>query len=158
MVVSWCIIMDISTTKVVSSNFTSFHNFTLWSWYFRLKIILYYFEDIYMCVYVYKKPRRQRCLNETSKWFFKNSLLVDIVNALTRKSSSHVNNSENYMESSWSVLIYNNEIVSLYIVSLFTRVPLLVIWNRLESGIFLEECTSIHNLMEMLTFCIHTSN
>ena len=54
--------------------------------------------------------------------------------------------------------IHSNQMVSLDVVSLFTKVPtdetLAVVWDRLAANHLLEERTSIpiDNLMEMLTF------
>ena len=58
--------------------------------------------------------------------------------------------------------IHFNQMVSLNVVSLFTKVPidktLAVVRDKLAADLSLEECTCIpiHNLMEMLTFCVET--
>ena len=59
--------------------------------------------------------------------------------------------------------IHYNQIVSLDVVSLFTKVPtdetLAVVRNKLAADPLLEErtCIPIDNLMDMLTFCVETT-
>ena len=58
--------------------------------------------------------------------------------------------------------IHSNQMVSLDVVSLLTKVPtdeiLAVVWEKLAADPLLEEhtCIPIDNLMEMLTFCVKT--
>ena len=59
--------------------------------------------------------------------------------------------------------IHSNQMVSLDVVSLFTKVltdeTLAVVRDKLAADLLLEErtCIPIYNLMEMLTFCVETS-
>ena len=59
--------------------------------------------------------------------------------------------------------IHSNQMESLDVVSLFTKVPtdetLTVVWDKLAADPLLEErtCIPIDNLMEMLTFCVETT-
>ena len=67
------------------------------------------------------------------------------------------------MEKICKAPIPSNQMVS-QDVSLFTRVPtderLTVIWDKLAADPSLEECTCIpiDKLMEMLTFCVETTD
>ena len=87
-------------------------------------------------------------------------LLVEIISLLTGKSSSYVKNSAHFVERISDTLIHSNQMVSLDVVSLFTKVPtdepLAVVRDKLAANPLLEERTGIpiDNLMEMLTFCV----
>lgn len=89
--------------------------------------------------------------------------LVDIVKPLTGKSLSNVRNSEHLVELYQGTHIHNNQMVSLDVASLFTRVltdkALTMVWNQLESDSSLRECINIpiDNLMKMLMFCVQTT-
>ena len=71
--------------------------------------------------------------------------LVEIITPLTGKSSSYVKNSTHKVEKIHNVPIHSNQIVSLDVVSLFTKVPnnetLTVVWDKLAADTYLEECT-----------------
>ena len=60
--------------------------------------------------------------------------------------------------------IHSNQMVSLGVVSLFTKVPtdetLAVVQDKLAADPLMEEhtCIPIDNLKEMLTFCVETTN
>ena len=90
-------------------------------------------------------------------------ILVEIISPLTGKSSSYIKNSAHFVEIISDGPIHSNQIVSLDVVSLFTKVPtdetLAVVWDKLAADPFLEEpiCIPIDNLMEMLTFCVETT-
>ena len=81
---------------------------------------------------------------------------VVIINPLTGKSSSYVKNSAQFVERISNVPIHSNQMVSLDVVSLFTKVPtdeaFAVVRDKLAADPLLEERTSISigNLMEML--------
>ena len=85
--------------------------------------------------------------------------LVEIINPQTGKSSSYVKNSAHFVERISDAPIHFNQMVSLDVVSLFTKVPteetLAVVRDKLAADPLLEErtCIPIDNLMEMLTFC-----
>ena len=72
------------------------------------------------------------------------------------KSSSYAN----FVERISDALIHSNQMVSLDVVSLFTKVPteetLAVVRDKLAADPLLEErtCIPIYNLMEMMTFCV----
>ena len=89
--------------------------------------------------------------------------LVEIISPLTAKSSSYVKNSAHFVERISDAAIHSNQMVSLDVVSLFTKVPtdetLAVVWNKLAADPLREERTSIliDNLMKMLTFCLETT-
>ena len=89
--------------------------------------------------------------------------LVEIISPLTGKFSSYVKNSAHFVERISDAPIHSNLIVSLDVVSLFTKVPidetLAVVWDKLAADPLLEElsCILIDNLMEMLTFCVETT-
>ena len=89
--------------------------------------------------------------------------LVEIISPLTGNSSSYVKNSAHFVERINDAPIHSNQMVSLDVVSLFTKVPtdetLAVVRDKLAADPLLEECTciSIDNLMEMLTFCVETT-
>ena len=59
--------------------------------------------------------------------------------------------------------IHSNQMVSLDVVSLFTKVPtdetLAVVRDKLATALLLEErtCIPIDNLMKMLIFCVETT-
>ena len=80
---------------------------------------------------------------------------MEIISPLT---SSYVKNSAHFAERISDAPIHSNQMVSLDLVSLFTKVPtdqtLAVVRVPL-----LEErtCISIYNLMEMLTFYVETT-
>ena len=88
--------------------------------------------------------------------------LVEIVTPLSGKSSSCVRNSTHVVEKIRNAPIHSNQMVSLDVVSLFTKVPmdetLAGVRDRLAADFSLEErtCISIDNLTEMLTFCVET--
>ena len=89
--------------------------------------------------------------------------LVEIINPLTGKSSSYVKNSAHLVERISDAPIHSNQMVSLDLVSLFTKVStdetLAVVRDKLAADSLLEKhtCTPIYNLMEMLTFCVETT-
>ena len=80
---------------------------------------------------------------------------------LSGKSSSYVKNSAHLVERISNAPIRSNQMVSLDVVSLFTKVPtdetLAVVRDKLTADLLLEERTGIpiENLMEMLT-CVET--
>ena len=67
------------------------------------------------------------------------------------------------MERISDALIHSNQMVSLNVVGLFTKVPtdetLAVVRDKLTADPLLEKrtCIPIANLMEMLTFCVETT-
>ena len=85
-------------------------------------------------------------------------LLVEINSPLTGKSSSYVKNLAHFVERISDALIHSNQLESLDIVSLFTKVStdetLAVVRDKLAADPLLEErtCIPIDNLMEMLTY------
>ena len=87
----------------------------------------------------------------------------EIISLLTGKSSSYVKNSALFVERITDASIHSNQMVSLEVVSLFTKVPtnetLAVVWDKLAADLLPKECTCIpiDNLMEMLTFCVETT-
>ena len=89
--------------------------------------------------------------------------LVEIINPLTGKSSSYVKNSAPFVERISDAPIHSNQMLSLDVVSLFTKVPtdetFAVVRDKLAADPLLEErtCIPIDNLIEMLTFCMETT-
>ena len=89
--------------------------------------------------------------------------LVEIIKALTGKSSSYVKNSAHFVERISDAPIHSNKMVSLDVMSRFTNVPtdetLAVVRDKLAADPLLEKrtCIPIDNLMEMLTFCVETT-
>ena len=89
--------------------------------------------------------------------------LVEIISPLTGKSSSYVKNSAHFVERISDACIHSNQMVSLDVENLFTKVPtdetLAVVRDKLAADLLLEECTCIpiDNLMEILTFCVETT-
>ena len=89
--------------------------------------------------------------------------IVEIINPLIGKSSSYVKNSAHFVEIITDAAIHSNQMVSLDVASLFTKVPtdetLAVVRDKLATDPLLEErtCIPIDNLMEMLTFCVKTT-
>ena len=89
--------------------------------------------------------------------------LVEIISPLNGKSSSYVKNSAHSVERISDAPIHSNQMVSLNVVSLFTKVPtdetLAVVQDKLDADPLLEEhtCIPIDNLMEMLSFCVETT-
>ena len=81
----------------------------------------------------------------------------------TGKSSSYVKNSAHLVERITDAPIHSNQMVSLDVLSLFTKVStdetLAVVRDKLAADPLLEErtCIPIDNLMEMLTFCVETT-
>ena len=79
---------------------------------------------------------------------------------LTGKSSWYVKNSAHFVETISDAPIHSSQMVSLDVVSLFTKVPtgetLAVVRDKLAADPLLEERTYIliDNLMEVLTFCV----
>ena len=88
---------------------------------------------------------------------------VRIISPLTGKSSSYVKNLAHFVERIIDAPIHLNQMMSLDIVSLFTKVStdeiLAVVRDKLAADPLLEECASIliDNLMEMFTFCVETT-
>ena len=93
-----------------------------------------------------------------------NHFFVEIINQLTGKSSSYVKKSAHFVERISDAPIHSNQMVSLDVVSLFTKVPtdetLAVVRDKLAVDPLLEEriCIPIDNLMETLTFCVETTD
>ena len=89
--------------------------------------------------------------------------LVEIISPLTGKSSSYIKNSAYFVERISNAPFHSNQMVSLDVVSLFTKVPtgetLAVVRDKLAAGPLLKERTfiPIDNLMKMLTFCVETT-
>ena len=92
-----------------------------------------------------------------------NHFFMEIVTSLTGKSS-YVKKSAHF--EGWGIMnapVHSNQMVTLYVVSLFTRVltdeMLTVVQDKLAADSLLEEhtCILIDNLMEMLTFCVKTT-
>ena len=108
-------------------------------------------------------PLRPIVSNQGSACHPLSCFLVEIINPLTGKSSSYVKNSAHFVERISDAPIYSNQMVSLDVVSLLTKVPtdetLAVVWDKLAADPLLEErtCIPIDNLMEMLTFCEETT-
>ena len=90
--------------------------------------------------------------------------LVEIISPLTGKPSWYVKNSAHFVERISNAPIHSNQIASLDGVNLFTKVPtdetLSVVRDKLAADPLLEERTGIpiDNLIEMLTFCVETTN
>ena len=101
-------------------------------------------------------PLRPIVSNRGSAYHPLSHFLVEIISPLTGKSSSYV---KNFVERISDAPIHSNQMVSMDVVSLFTKVitdeTLAVVRDKLAADHFLEECTCIpiDNLMEMLTFC-----
>ena len=78
--------------------------------------------------------------------------------SLRRSSAHYVKNSSHFVER-----IHSNQMVSLDVVSLFTKVQndetLAVVRDKLATDPLMEECTCIpiDNLMKLLTFCVETT-
>ena len=76
---------------------------------------------------------------------------------LTGKFSLYVKNSAHFVEGISNAPIHSNQMVSLDIVNLFTKVPtnetLAVVWDKMAAETLLKEHTNIliDNLMEILT-------
>ena len=108
-------------------------------------------------------PLRPIVSNQGSACHPLSRFLVEIISPLTGKSSPYVKNSAHYVEKISNTQIHSNQMVSLDIVSLFTKVPtdetLAVIWDKLAADLLLEEriYIPIDNLIEMLTFCVKTT-
>ena len=91
------------------------------------------------------------------------SRFVEIISPLTGKSSLYVKDTAHFVERISDAPIHSNQMVSLDVVSLFTKVPtdetLTVVQDKLAADPLLEERTRIpiDNLMEMLTFCVETT-
>ena len=89
-------------------------------------------------------------------------MCVEIISSLS-KSSSYVKNSVHFVKRINDAPIHSNQMVSLDVVSLFTKVPtdetLAVVWDKLATDPSLEEhsCIPKDNLKEMLTFCVETT-
>ena len=87
---------------------------------------------------------------------------MEIISPLTGKSSSYVKNLAHFVERISDAPIYSKQMVSLDVVSLFTKIPtdetLAVVRDKLAADPLLEErtCIPINNLMEMFTFCVET--
>ena len=83
--------------------------------------------------------------------------LLEIISPLTGKSSSYVKNSVYFVERISDAPIHSNQMVSLDVVSLFTKAftdeTLAVVRDKLAADPLLEErtCIPIDNLLEMLT-------
>ena len=79
------------------------------------------------------------------------------------KSSLYVKNSAHFVKRISDVPIHANQMVSLDLVSLFTKVPtdetLTAVWDKVAADHLLEERTyiPIDNLMEMLIFYVETT-
>ena len=79
------------------------------------------------------------------------------------KSSSYVKNSAHSVERISDASFHSNQMVSLDVMSLFTKVftdeTLAIVLTKLDADSLLEEriCNPIDNLMEMLTFCVETT-
>ena len=90
-------------------------------------------------------------------------VFVEIISPLTGKSSSYVKNSIHFVERISDAPIHSNQMVSLDVVSLFTKVPtdetLAVVLEKLDTDPLPEEhtCIPIDNQMEMLTFFVETT-
>ena len=89
--------------------------------------------------------------------------LVKIISPLTGKSLSYVKNSAHFEERISDAPIHSDQMVSLGVVSLFTREPtdetLTLVQDKLAAHPLLEKrtCIPIDNLMEMLTFYVETT-
>ena len=108
-------------------------------------------------------PLRPVVSNRGSACHSLSCFFVEIISPLTGKSSSYVKNLAHFVERINDTPIHSNQMVSLDVVSLFTKVPtdetLAVVWDKLAADSLLEECTCIliDNLMEILTFCVETT-
>ena len=85
--------------------------------------------------------------------------LVEIISPLTGKSSSYVKNSAHFVARISDYPIHSNQMVSLDVVSLFTKVTtdetFAVVWDKLAADPLLGERTCIP--IDMLTFCVETT-
>ena len=108
-------------------------------------------------------PLRHIVSNRGSACHPLSHFLVEIISPLTGKSSSYVKYLAHFVERISDTPIHSNQMVSLDVVSLFTKVPtdetLTIVRDKLAADPLLEECTciSIDNLMEMLTFYVETT-
>ena len=108
-------------------------------------------------------PLRPIVSNWGSACHLLSHFLVEIINPLTGKSSSYVKNSAHFVERISDAPIHAIQMVSLDVVSLFTKVPtdetLAVVQDKLATDPLLEArtCILIDNLIEMLTFCVETT-
>ena len=108
-------------------------------------------------------PLRPSVSNRGSACHPLSRFLVEIISPLTAKSSSYVKNSAHFVERISDAPIHSNQMGSLDVVSLFTKVPadetIAVVRDKLAADPLLEErtCIPIANLMEMLTFCMETT-
>ena len=101
-----------------------------------------------------------------SNWSFAchplSHFLVEFICPLTGKSSSYVKNSAHFVERISDAPIHSNQMVSLDVVSLFTKVTidmtLTVVRDKLAVYLSLEErtCVPIDKKMEMLIFGVET--
>ena len=88
---------------------------------------------------------------------------MEIISSLTGKSSSYVKNSAHFVERISDAPVHANQMVSLDVVNLFTKVStdemLAIVRDKLAADPLLEEhtCILIDNLIEMLTFCVETT-
>ena len=88
---------------------------------------------------------------------------MKIISSLVGKFSLYVKNSAHFVERISNVPIRFDQMVSLDIISQFTKVPtneiLTVVCDKLAADPLLEECTGIliDNLMEILTFWVKTT-
>ena len=89
---------------------------------------------------------------------------MKIISPLAGKSLLYVKNSAHFVDRISNVPIRSNQMVSLDVVSLFTKVPtdetFAVVRDKLTADPLLEErtCIPIDYLMEMLTFCVETTH
>ena len=103
-------------------------------------------------------PFRPIASNLGSACYPLNCFLVEIISPQTGKSSLYVKNSAHFTERISNTLIHSNQILSLYVVSRFTKVPtdetLAVIQDKLYADFLLEERTYIplDNLIETTYF------
>ena len=108
-------------------------------------------------------PLRPIVSNWGSACYPLSRFLVEIISPITDKSPSYVKNSAHFVERISNAPIHSNQMVSFDVVSLFTKVPtdetLAVVRDKLAADPLLEEhtCVLIDNLMEMLTFCVKTT-
>ena len=108
-------------------------------------------------------PLRPIASNRGSACHPLSRFLVAIISPLTGKSSSYIKNSAHFVERISDAPIHSNQIMSLDVVSLFTKVPtdktFAVVRDKLAADPLLEEstCIPIDNLIEMLTLCAETT-
>ena len=123
-------------------------------------------QDIYGLPKIYKDgiPLRPIVSNRGSTCHPLSRFLVEIISLLTSKCRSYVKNSAHFLGSISDTYIHSNQIVSLDVVSLFTKVSteetLALVQDKLAADPLLEERTWIplDSLMEMLTFCVETTS